>query len=287
MIERVHAPSAHTFQRDFVRANRPVVITGIAGEWPALKRWTPDYLAATFPEASVVFTSWESDNPKNDPRDYYEKRRKHRTQLSNFVASINTGQDFSRNYITQFPLFREMPQLKEDIGSLDDLMNVSHPLSQRFKKHPTMWLGPAHTVTPIHFDGADNLLVQIYGRKKLTLIPPAQSDCLYYPCLRLGHVHYSPVDIEEPDYDQFPKYRDATPTEVTLEPGDILFIPVRWWHHARSLDTSISLNFWWFSLRSLFRMRHPYFVYQKHRLMKKMLSSSRRKSESRAETKET
>jgi len=143
----------------------------------------------------VVYTAWESANPKNDPTDYYRNRRKHRTQLGLFINSMNTEKDFSRNYLTQFPVFREVPELVDDIGSLDEYLQVPRSLRSRFKKPPTMWLGPGGTVTPIHFDGADNLLVQIYGRKKLILIPPNQSRCLYYPCLRLGHVHYSPVDV--------------------------------------------------------------------------------------------
>jgi hypothetical protein len=53
----------------------------------------------------------------------------------------------------------------------------------------------------------------------------------------------------------------------------MLFIPVRWWHHARSLSESISLNFWWFSVRSLMRMRHPYFIYKKSRLLNKIPAS--------------
>jgi hypothetical protein len=275
MIERVHAPSSENFQRNYVRVNQPVVITGVANSWPAMQHWTPDFFRSTFPDVRVVFTAWESDNPKNDPTDYYEKRKKHATGLGSFIERMNTEQDFSRNYITQFPLFRGIPELRNEVGSLDELMDVPASFATRLKKEPTMWLGPAETVTPVHFDGADNLLVQIYGRKRLTLIPPSQSHCLYYPCLRLGHVHYSPVDIEEPDFEQFPKYRDATPLEVTLEPGEILFIPVRWWHHARSLEKAISLNFWWFSIRSLLRMRHPYFVYQKHRLMKRLVGSGR------------
>jgi ribosomal protein L16 Arg81 hydroxylase len=30
-----------------------------------------------------------------------------------------------------------------------------------------------------------------------------------------------------------------------LGPGDVIYIPRGWWHHVRTLDLSISVNFWW------------------------------------------
>jgi hypothetical protein len=274
MIERLERPSPETFYRDFVRRNKPVVITGVASEWQATARWSPEYFRSSFPDASVRFTAWQSSNPSNDPTEYYRKRRRLTTRLGTFIDSMNGVEDVSRNYISQFPIFSEIPQLERDILPPDQYMKIPgylpESLRRKLKKAPTLWMGPARTVTPIHFDAADNLLVQIYGRKKLILISPAQSKCLYYPCLRLGHVNYSPVDVEEPDFDSFPLYQHATPLEVTIEPGEILFIPVRWWHYARALERTISLNFWWFSMLSLVRMRHPYFVYQKSRILKRL-----------------
>ena len=32
--------------------------------------------------------------------------------------------------------------------------------------------------------------------------------------------------------------------QVTLVPGDVLFVPKKWWHYVQSLDTSISINTW-------------------------------------------
>ncbi|MEP6922450.1 MAG: cupin-like domain-containing protein [bacterium] len=273
-IERVERPTPRHFYEHYVRLNRPVILTGLTDSWNATTTWTPTYFRANYPHAKVMFTAWESAAPSNDPTDYYRNRRRLGTRLGRFIDLMNSGEDFSRNYISQFPVFRQLPQLRDDIKPLDAFMNIPpyYPaaLQARLKKEPTLWFGPAGTVTPVHFDSAHNLLVQIHGRKKLILIPPQQSRSLYYPSLNLGHVNYSPVDIEAPDFDRFPLFKNARPIEVMLEPGEVLFIPVRWWHYARGLAPTISLNFWWFSADSLRRMWHPYFIYKGSRFMKRL-----------------
>jgi ribosomal protein L16 Arg81 hydroxylase len=37
--------------------------------------------------------------------------------------------------------------------------------------------------------------------------------------------------------------RDVPVHEALVEPGEILFIPIGWWHAVRSLDVSMSLSF--------------------------------------------
>jgi ribosomal protein L16 Arg81 hydroxylase len=31
--------------------------------------------------------------------------------------------------------------------------------------------------------------------------------------------------------------------DVEIGPGDLLFLPVGWWHHVRGLETSITMTF--------------------------------------------
>lgn len=287
LIERVDRPSPRLFYQRFVSRNRPVVLTGLTEDWKAIKTWSPEYFSTHYPNAKVIYTAWNSSEPINDPTDYYRNRKRLKTTLGDFIASMNASPS-SQDYISQFPIFNELPQLTEDIQSLDDYMNVPQvypaALQKKLKKAATFWLGPAGIVTPVHFDSAHNLLVQIHGHKNLILIPPSQSKLLYYPSLHLGHVNYSPVDVEAPDLQRFPRFRKATPIEVQLAPGEILFIPVRWWHYARALERTISLNFWWFSIDSLRRMWHPYFVYKLRRLFPKSRNDIRPAIDERRET---
>ena len=51
----------------------------------------------------------------------------------------------------------------------------------------------------------------------------------------------STVDIERPTA----AYAALAYWECVLEPGEMLYIPPRWWHYVRALDASASVSFWW------------------------------------------
>jgi len=44
---------------------------------------------------------------------------------------------------------------------------------------------------------------------------------------------------------EYPMYASAPFFDCILESGEMLYIPVRWWHYVKSLSTSASVNFWW------------------------------------------
>lgn len=54
----------------------------------------------------------------------------------------------------------------------------------------------------------------------------------------------SAVDVGAVDAERFPLFAEAAFEDTVLGPGDMLFIPNRWWHYVRSLSVSASCNFW-------------------------------------------
>ena len=279
LIERLERPTPDEFYRDYISRNRPAILTGIADRWPAFARWTPAHFQSEFGDVEINYVTWASDEEANDPADYLKTRKKLALKLGAFVemmraAGCTSSRNSSRNYIAQFPIFRVLPQLAHDIEPLDAYMRIPayypEALRKRLLFEPRLWMGPRGTVTTLHFDAAHNFLAQIHGRKKLILVAPEQSSLVYYPASELEHIIYSPVDAEAPDFDRFPLYKEATPLELVIEPGEILFIPVRWWHYARALDESISLNFWWWAVACLRRMPGPYLVHKKKKLQERL-----------------
>ncbi|KAK3897312.1 hypothetical protein C8A05DRAFT_39137, partial [Staphylotrichum tortipilum] len=41
------------------------------------------------------------------------------------------------------------------------------------------------------------------------------------------------------------EFRQLAYLDCILEPGEMLYIPVGWWHYVRSLSVSFSVSFWW------------------------------------------
>ena len=110
---------------------------------------------------------------------------------------------------------------------------------------PKLWLGGA-VRTQTHNDRDHNLACVIAGRRRFTLFPPDQVANLY-----IGPLDNPPplslVDPENPDFDRFPRFRDALAAArvATLDPGDAIFIPRYWWHHVASLDPyNAMVNYW-------------------------------------------
>ena len=59
----------------------------------------------------------------------------------------------------------------------------------------------------------------------------------------------SMVRLSSPDFDRYPRLRDALAAaqSAELSPGDAIFIPTLWWHHVESLDREFNalVNYWW------------------------------------------
>lgn len=114
---------------------------------------------------------------------------------------------------------------------------------------PSIWIGN-RVVASCHFDAPNNIACCAVGRRQFTLFPPEQIDNLYPGPLdpTPGGQTVSLVDFANPDYERYPRFRQALAAAQTaqLEPGDAIFIPSMWWHHVRSLEPfNVLVNYWW------------------------------------------
>jgi Cupin-like domain len=205
--------------------DRPFVVPGSVTS-SHIPRWTPESIAAKYPdvEVSVVFNLPQQLVP-------YALRDGSTTstmRIADLVSKLDDGNSYN------------MTQVNLDM--FPDLMAQFHLTFIKSRKilATNLWMG-THTRSGLHFDGADNAFVQIYGTKRLLLIDPTYSDRLYtYPDVPAK----SQINPEALDVKRFPLFKQCTVLEHTLEPGDLAFIPKGWWHHLTADQVSISANCW-------------------------------------------
>jgi hypothetical protein len=120
----------------------------------------------------------------------------------------------------------------------DDLCPLP-PMLQPEPRKGFLWIG-RDTMTPMHHDLTQNIMVQLVGTKVIRLVPPSEQP-------KLGNSLHVFADFRWLE-DELAKSRDIAFTEVVLPPRHALFLPVGWWHCVRAQGFSVtytSTNFWW------------------------------------------
>ena len=129
-------------------------------------------------------------------------------------------------------------------GVFDDVTQPKYCRRGPFARS-RLWIGAPGTVTHLHHDFPENLFAQVRGRKRFFLIHPDESSLVYPHPLFSQLPQAGAVDAANPDYRRFPRFGEAHPVTVDLGPGDLLFIPSRWWHQVHTLEMSVCINWWW------------------------------------------
>lgn len=230
-VPRIDRPSPDTFLRDYYALNRPAILVGLFDHWPARTLWSLDHIATVVGDPEIeVQTGREGD------ADYEARSDRHKQlmPLSTLLARLRSGQASNDYYITANNGGHNRQALATLWTEIGDMPGF---LVQDASRDGFFWMGPKGTITPFHHDLTNNFLVQIVGRKRVTLIPSWETHRMR------NHMHCYSEWTSPADFAALPPERRPTSIVCTLAPGETLFIPVGWWHYVEGLDTTIGLSF--------------------------------------------
>jgi lysine-specific demethylase 8 len=103
-----------------------------------------------------------------------------------------------------------------------------------------VWIGRG--ITPLHFDGYDNLLAVVRGVKRILLLEPKWFENVY-----IDDFQWASVDIRNRDLKKFPRLAEVPePIEFILNEGEMLYLPAHWLHQVDVPEGyAITLNYWY------------------------------------------
>jgi len=232
-VEKRSHLSRDEFMERYVRGNRPVVITDMARDWPAMKRWSFAEFKRRYGSMTVQV---QAGREKDENFEVNKLQHKHTTNFAAFLDRVVTSGPNNDEYLTANNELLRRPEfqgLLDDVGPLPDYCNPAD-----LARCASLWVGPEGTKTPLHHDTLMLLHTQIVGRKRWRFVAPS-----YAPRLYNEFDVYSPVNFEPLDVQRFPEAAKVQVLEVVVEPGETMFLPLAWWHQVTSLDKCISLSF--------------------------------------------
>jgi len=261
-IERTNGGTPETFLQHFLTGlGKPVILTDALSSWPALSRWSFELFKTRYGSDSVAPRTWVGPSGMK----FVKLMR-----LGDFIDYLDAPDGLAPGLwvdretlhpsrgpadASEYPLylawnvFARHPELLDDVELspkfVEDLLPLLPEAFRKILDGATKYfiagvmIGPKNSQIGLHYDFLEShaYLAQIVGRKRCVLFSPADSAALYG----------GKVNVDAPDFEKFPLLQNATAYECTLEPGELLFIPYRWWHHAVCLEKSITVNYNFFN----------------------------------------
>lgn len=246
-VDVVEDISPEDFHELYVKPGIPVKLVNYAKHWPAIQKWTYDYLRSKAGHHKVkLHGAWQDNEPTK-----IEMPPVKEVPFSEYIDMLehNVKSDLR---IFLFNLFKLEPELLHDFDF--------PPIMEGYlKDYPYMFFGCAGSDVRLHYDiDLSNVFItQFGGTKRATLFHQSQTKYLY----KLPFTTHSAVDLNNIDYEKYPALKYAHGYQCDLEHGETLFMPSGIWHYMQYLDGSFSLSLRTLNPSSVGKLKGAYNVF--------------------------
>lgn len=286
ITELKEEPSPLEFLR-YVKNNRPFVVRNCIMNWPAVKLWKTKYLKEVMKDKLVniaITPKGNADSVVEHGKSGLKYFTKPLERLESFEAFLNdiqkqefgSGKTSIVKYAqTQNDNLREeyqalFPDVEKDITWARIALETE-------PEAINLWIGNSKTTTALHRDNYENIYGQIIGSKHFVLIPPIETACVNEKTLPSATYAFrqripQTEEVEAVEMDVVPDAREvrvpcaiwdpdvpeeelnaysrlSKPIRVSLDPGDILYLPALWYHKvSQSCGTEgicCAVNYWY------------------------------------------
>ncbi len=241
-IQEVKYESKEQVQH-LIKQNKPFVFRQIAKDWDCVTKWSPQWLRNTHGDDEIVFV--DNSDRKNNKFEV--------THLRDIIDNMNDG---GAKYYRFYPLLRRHPERIKDFDYKWLRANTDRGVSKVEVFHT--FIGGDQTETDIHCGFSSNFFTQCHGQKRWVLVGQEFTPIVDpFPGIRLtrsgnGYAG-APFSFFKPDYEQYPGYKHVDYYDVTLDAGDVLYVPPFMYHNVVNLSPSIGVAYRWISYSSAFR----------------------------------
>jgi len=263
VVEKSEVPTPLEFYRDWVAPNRPVILRGAILDWPAVKKWKDNqYFRNVIGDKEVTVSVTPTGYADAALGDKFVMPEERQLTVNKFLDVIENPTAHSGVFYAQ----KQNSSLTEEFGEI--MADIRHLdwATEAFGKQPdavNFWLGDGRAVTSMHKDPYENIYCVVRGSKEIILQPPTDQPWLPVQSLQPAVYHHSEeggwqvkkvegdpvpwivVDPLCPDVDKFPGYANSTQLKMTLNAGDVLYLPSLWFHHLRQSHGCVAVNFWY------------------------------------------
>ncbi|KAG9514426.1 phospholipase A2, partial [Aureobasidium melanogenum] len=258
-------PSALEFLH-YVARNRPFVVRKGAQDWTAVQKWDSHYLLNVLGHSlvNVAITPFGNADAVLKEEDGSLSYVKPLERLEPFDKVIRYISEQESNQSEPTPIKYAQTQndnLRNEYSSLFEDVPSDIPFARiALRKTPeavNFWLGNSLSTTSLHKDNYENLYVQVRGQKHFVIMPPTAAAAVNEQSVPgttyvstnkdetaelkvqdLKHVLDEPElivpvptwDPDFPDVRPTPYSKLVKPLRVTLNEGDMLYLPAMWYH---------------------------------------------------------